>query len=757
MRLKDMIRAVPVHVVRRRRTRVCLFRCSLWVCALSALTFSLAVRIALADDAQDVARPQDIEVVIVTAQKREESIQDVPVPVTAISADALIVSDQVRLQDYSIQVPGLNVTPSDARGGALLTIRGVTTGDYGNPTVGVTIDDVPYGITSSLGLAQEVPDLDPNDLTRVEVLRGPQGTLYGASSIGGLFKFVTADPSTGGVSGDVQAGTNAVSNAGELGYNVRGSVNLPLSDTFAIRGSAFSREDPGYIDNVQTGQDGINKTTTDGGRLSALWLASDKISLKLNALIQHATADGSSLVELAQGLEDAQGLGYLQTNVLGGTGTYDKTHELYSATLKANLGWATLDAISGYGILRRSDVLDLPGLGAFASRLYGPEVTGAVNVEDVHSSQVSQEIRLSSSVGRSIDWLVGGYFKHENTNYLVNLPGVIPSTGVHVGNLLFDDALITFKEYAVFADVTYHFTERFDIQMGGREARNEQQQTTYQAGPFASAPVELGDSKDSSLTYLLTPRFKLTPDLMLYARLASGYRPGGFNPLFAGETPPPPPRYAPDKTYNYELGIKADSFEHRLSLDASLYYIDWKNIQLFEFAPNADGGYEGNVGAAKSQGIELSAQARPLDGLSIAAWVAWNDAALTQSFPPQSASFGVSGDRLPFASRFSGNVSLDEQFPLMSGWSGFVGGMLSYVGFRQGDFAATETGRDDFGPYARTDLRAGVNSASWTINIFANNVTNRPGVAGGGYAFNGTPTLTYIQPRTIGLNLVRRF
>ncbi|MGH3428922.1 MAG: TonB-dependent receptor plug domain-containing protein, partial [Mycobacteriales bacterium] len=200
-----------------------------------------------------------LEEVVVTAQKRAERLQDVPVPVTALSADNLAANNQVRLQDYYASVPGLGLA-SSSKGDALLTIRGITTGvTSGNPTVGITIDDVPYGSSSNYGgggLGIPAPDLDPSDLARVEVLRGPQGTLYGASSIGGLLKFVTADPAFDGVSGRIQGGGSTVHNAPDAGYVLRGSVNVPLNDEFAVRASAFTRRDPGYVDNEPLGPRG---------------------------------------------------------------------------------------------------------------------------------------------------------------------------------------------------------------------------------------------------------------------------------------------------------------------------------------------------------------------------------------------------------------------------------------------------------------------------------------------------------------------
>src|SRR3984957_2055274 len=253
-----------------------------------------------------VAQKQgEIGEIIVTAEKKEERLQDVPVPVSVLSADTLLEFNEVRLQDYYTSVPGLTVIPTNT-GSPALTIRGITTNAYSNPTVGITVDDVPYGSSTNMGGGPLVPDLDPSDLARIEVLRGPQGTLYGASSIGGLLKFVTVDPTTDDVSGSVQAGMSSVRNGAELGYNVSGAANVPLSDTLAVRASGFTRQDPGYVDNVETGQRGVNKTDVDGVRFAALWRPSNDFSLKVSALLQDATANGSSNVDVEPGLGDLQ-------------------------------------------------------------------------------------------------------------------------------------------------------------------------------------------------------------------------------------------------------------------------------------------------------------------------------------------------------------------------------------------------------------------------------------------------------------------
>ena len=220
---------------------------------------------ATQSSAQTSAPATQLEEVIVTAQKRAESIQTVPVPVSVVNAQILVDNNLLRLQDYTSTMPGLALTPNDD-GGAILTIRGVSAGPGPTSTVGVLIDDVPFGPSTTLGGGGTLPDFDPSDLVRIEELRGPQGTLYGASSLGGLLKFVTIDPSTDGVSGRLQATVNSVYNGDGPGYGARGAVNLPLSDTLAVRLTAFARRDAGYIDDPIQHINGINWSNADGGR-----------------------------------------------------------------------------------------------------------------------------------------------------------------------------------------------------------------------------------------------------------------------------------------------------------------------------------------------------------------------------------------------------------------------------------------------------------------------------------------------------------
>jgi len=697
-----------------------------------------------------------LQEVIVTAQKREERLRDVPVPVTAINAQALVESNLFRLQDYYQEVPGLNFS-QDSRGGTSIAIRGVTTGAYVTPTTGITIDDVPYGSSNVIAAYSPTPEVDPDEIARIEVLRGPQGTLYGASSIGGLIKYVTIDPSTDALSGRIQIGGSTIRNGPNAGYNVSGAINVPLSDTLAIRANGFTHKEPGYIDNVLTGQRGANDVTTDGARLAALWRPSESANLKVSALVQRTRSDGSSEVEILPGLSD------LQQSYLGGFGGYDRKLQAYSANLTARIGAAEFTSITGYSKADVAGSFDLSALlGNLTNNLFG--VGGVGWAEDNTTKKVTQEFRLSMPLGGRLDWLFGVFYTHENMDAVGGQVLVNPVTFVRGLQAELQQLTQTYQEYAAFTDLTFKITNRFDVQVGGRESHNNQAYEVVTSGPlvpvFFSQPSPLiapeADSSDNSFTYLVTPRLKLTPAAMLYARFASGYRPGGPNDV---QDPTAPRSFAPDKTQNYEFGTKDDFLDHRLSLDASVFHILWRDIQLSLNDAKTGVGYTGNGSRAKSDGVEVSVDAKPLDGMSVSTWVVWNNAVLTEPLPPGFpgiAAVGAAGDRLPYSSKFSASASVRQEFPLWNEVQGFTGATLSYVGAREGEFASSPQ-RQIYPAYAKVDVHAGVKYGPWRGSAFVTNLADRRGVLDGGLGLAEPFAFHVIQPRTVGLNVYRLF
>jgi iron complex outermembrane recepter protein len=701
--------------------------------------------------------------VVVTAEKRSERLQDVPIPVSAISTEGLLDNNETRLADYFAKIPGVNFT-SNVRGAPVIAIRGLATGtDLVNPTVGIVIDDVPFGSSTGLGGGDTTPDIDPSDLERIEVLRGPQGTLYGASSLGGLVKYVTRAPSTSGMSGTVQVGMSGVRNGAEPGYNARGSVNVPVTENMAVLVSGFTHQDSGYIDNPTLGLHGVNKSHTSGGRVSAVWTPTDTLSIRLGALYQQTSTDGASHIIVDPSLTD------LQQNDTRHTGSIDKKLQSYNLTVQDKLGPVELTSVTGYTITHINDVIDYSAgfgfLSDFTDQAFGIPVgtTGSTMVDNNQTHRFSQELRLAMPVGTRVDWLIGAFYTHERSPFSQGVLASLHDTGESVGNWADLRWHVTYAEYAGFTDLTFHLTDRFDVQLGARESKIEQTYHEVDSGPLVPlfegnpSPLDFGlvSTHSSAFTYLATPRYKITPDMMVYARLASGYRPGGPNQTASAFGLPL--EFKPDKVRSYELGLKGDLAGRLLSYDASLYYIDWRDIQLLFIDPNSGFGFVSNGSRAKSQGAEVSVETRPLRGLDVSAWVAFNDAKLTDAFPPGSQLVGSQGDRLPFGSRFSASLSVEQEFPLGEKVTGGVGASATYVGDRVGNFTASQV-RQDYPAYARTDVNARVRYSDWTVLVYVNNVTDRRGVLYGGVGtLPNSAAFEVITPRLIGFNVMKTF
>ncbi|MCW4460896.1 TonB-dependent receptor [Sphingomonas sp. BT-65] len=691
--------------------------------------------------------------IVVTAQKREERLLSVPVPVTAVSADRLLSEGRTRIEDYFSQVPGLSLLASGS-GQNTLAIRGISTSSSTNPTVGIVIDDVPFGASSVTSYSSRlIPDLDPSDLARIEVLRGPQGTLYGASSMGGLLKYVTVAPSTAGVSGRVQANIEQIDGGG-LGYGARAALNLPLGDDIALRVSGFGRRTAGFVDNLTTGEDNVDRSRSFGGRAALLWQIADNVSWTVSALAQDTKGNGANNVDVAN--ISVLNAPLTQTR-MPGTGQYRSKVTLVTSNLQIDWGDTSLVISSGYNrSVYRSMADSSPAYGPIAAQIVG--VSGATFAVDYNTEKLTQEIRVERKFGEHADLTLGGYFGNERTHGAQIIDARVASTGSFFANLATIKSQTKLDELAGFGTLTLHFG-RFSLQGGGRYARNEQSYPRDARGPLIGNGFSNVHSESGLFSYLISPQFNITDKVMLYGRVATGYRIGGPNPNAAAGAPA---SYAPDKTTNYELGLKGTFFDRLATVDASLFHIDWNNIQLSLSNPLNGLTYFTNGPRAKSEGAELALTLAPGGGLTVAATGTYNVAELTTNLPA-GGGYGLDGDRLPFSSRYAGSVSADERFAIGGSAQAFVGATLTYVGKRYGDFQRTAAlVRTVMPAYTTVDLRAGVDVDKWSLSLFASNVGDKRGIIGG--TTNGlqqTPTgpfnYIYIRPRTFGVSVAKRF
>ncbi len=696
--------------------------------------------------------------VVVTAQKRTERALTIPASVTALSEGELTRIAAVRLADYQALVPGLELV-ADREGQTQIVIRGITTGQMTpNSTVSTYVDDAPYGSSTAFSLGgQLTPDIDPSDLQRIEVLRGPQGTLYGASALGGLVKYVTTLPDLEHYAARVEMDGSSIDHGG-IGYGARGMANLPLiNDTLGLRISAFDRWDPGYIDNPQLGRSDVNSTHVDGGRASVLWDATPQLNVRLTAQLQDLKGsgsddedvDGTTLKPLYGNLEQRR---YANEPL-------DIRYRLYSANVNYDMGWAALTSITSYGIERETQIADL-------TDTYGPLLGPALQIPDlgvafvtpIDVDKITEEFRVASPTGTPLEWQAGAFFTHEKSSHGEQFDPFETGTGAAIPvNLLSGFLLSRYTEYAGFGDVTYHFTRRFDVQGGLRYSTNSQTYSQPQSGLLIGAASTLvAESSDHSTTFLVTPRFSFDPNNMIYLRVASGYRPGGPNPLTPREAAAGvPTAFKPDTLTNYEIGYKATLRQQRLTLDVAAFYIDWRNIQL----QTAFDGFDatGNGGTARSDGVEAAATFSPIQGLNFSGNVTYTSAELTQN---ASGIDGKSGDELPNVPKWAAHLGADYDFPITALSNGFVGAGVRYLGDRTSGFvgsAPVNYARPVIPDYTAVDLRAGFLHREWTVEVYAKNIGDVRGInnltsrAYGGYL--NPYAASIIPPRTIGISV----
>ncbi|WP_161596203.1 TonB-dependent receptor [Rhodanobacter glycinis] len=703
---------------------------------------------------------KNLQQVMVTAQKKSESEQEVPISMTVVEAADLLNTGASKLDDYYAQIPGLSVNDRGS-GRTTLVIRGVSAGQQLNPTVGVMIDDAPFGSSTT---DYSISDIDPFDIDHIEVLRGPQGTLYGSSSMGGLIKFAMIDPNSDALSGRVQSDVSSTEH-GTMGYAARAAINLPLiKDKLALRISAFHRHDPGYVDDPGQGKHNVNDGDADGGRVSALWNVTGSLKVRASAMAQNSSVNGGARVDMLRNSYTPVD-GPYDHRRLPGTDSGNVKTRIYTLQVEDSFGWADFHSVSSYNQYKLVGPQDVTGtFGGLVNLIYGVPGLGVRIDNNNRTGKFTQEFRLSSpDDGRQLSWLGGVFFTNEHTAGYQALVAVDRATGADAGlGLMYEDIYpSTYKEKAAFGNVTYKFTDAFDVQLGGRFSSTRQSFANNYDGPLNGGPSSDSEGASNNVwTYSFSPRYRFNPNVMMYGRVSTGYRAGGANALLMDDRGIFPGQYKSDSLTSYEWGLKGDFADHALTLDTSLFYIDWTNIQLSEVSQATGNSYYVNAGSAKSEGAEASLSWRPLRGLTIAGNAAYTRAVLTEDTPD--GTYGRSGDRLPFSPLWSGNLSADYTFPLHGSLDGNVGAGITYVGDRESDFTASaQAQRFMLRSYTTAQLHAGVQSMDWSVSLYVKNLTDARGYlsATAQNATTGVSSygLLLIQPRTVGVSATYSF
>jgi iron complex outermembrane receptor protein len=739
---------------------------------------------------------QTLEEVIVTAEKRSENIQNVPISVTAIterSLELLGASDQL---GYFFAVPGLSFQSQgptgDQHGNVSLSLRGIAA-TAGANTVGFYINETPMHFVD--------PDLF--DVNRIEVLRGPQGTLYGASSMGGTIKVITNEPDPNHFAGKIDLSASDTEHGSS---NVDGSVvfNVPLvEDRLALRVVGFSRDDSGYINNIirQTQEPsstvvpqpinlglndiekGVNSETLRGGRAALKALVTDDLSVTLTYLHQDMRIAGDPTYKVILNPEDPTFYGTIVP--LAGDFTkgsllthdinaapQDEKFDLYDVTVRYNPGPVSLISSTSYYDRATAGVIDMTEV---LPSIFGMSVPVPQNLDDLDSGHgFTEEVRLSSDANRYVTWLVGGFYQNVYTQFQQSLidenynnevfggAPVVPN-GIFLAFLSKDSQAQT----AEFANVTFHVTSALAVTAGIRHFDTDDTTWTAGDGLFNGGPTLTNSlSHDSGNTPSISASYHINPDAMVYATVSKGFRPGfGLEPvgsscdaaLEALGLPLNRTQVAPDFLWNHELGFKTQFFDHRLTVNGAVYEIDWSNIQQNLSLGNCGYSTTVNSGKAQSSGFELEVAALPLKGLELNAALSMVNAKLTANAQDVGA---VSGDPLLSVAKWHASASATYSAPIRPQYDGYARADYQYTGpmWAGYNFSTPVFAYENYDAgYDIINLRTGVIHNDWELALFVQNLASaRPKIFSGNFISDDISIYT-LRPRTIGLNLKKSF
>jgi iron complex outermembrane receptor protein len=733
-----------------------------------------------------------LEVVVVTARKREESLQSVPLSMQAMSRKELTKRRVVGLRDLSGALPGINLAVGDP-GKANVSIRGITS-VTATPTTGFYLDDVAISGRQAYNGQSEPSMLD---LQRVELLRGPQGTLYGAGAMGGAVKFVSNRPDAATSTLDVTGGTAAV-DSGELGYDAAVVANVPLiDDVLALRMAGSYSYEGGYVDRIadgrglltnvaggefqsfnETTRNNVNSQRRSAGRVALGFEPDDSWSVLLDLRYQEfqAPGPGSYWPNLRR---------FEQSTVVSEPS--DDSMALPMLTVTKRFGALELTSITSYLKRKRNETLDY----TFYVGSLAPEWADRPSyiVIPTRSRSSQQELRLSSAdPDARTQFVAGAYWQHEDFSYdqtVVTVGSGVTSSGVANDVVYYKDFGTRVRQLALFGDLTWSWTDRIDLVLGGRGFRIETDLRQSQDGFFSDGASQLrGATKESGFTPKLQVTTKLDQDHLLYALVSKGFRQGDVNPpiplalceaeLAALGYTTPPASIDSDSLWNYEIGTKNAFADRDVMLNFSGYFLDWKDIQQSVVMPSCGFGFSANVAAAEVKGAELEMRWAPLRGLTLSAAATYNDARITQSAPGVQARVG---DRVQIAPKWAANGSVEYTFNLFDRWPLYARADYQWRDSQTQNFVDTmivdadpHTGVDFAEPraapnpghlqqsYRQLNLSLGFDAGDWSLQFFVDNVTNeRPILGLTNVASGWLQTNAYsLRPRTVGLSATKR-
>lgn len=744
-----------------------LFRTLQSACILSA-SFLAQSAIAAPEAIQ-----QQVEEVVVTAAKREQLLKDFSGSISVVKTDAL--NPGATLSDVANQVPGFTLLDNGPLGTKALVMRGlrmdsVTANDLGGDgaTVATYVDNIPLqGFFSP-------PSFSLKDLQQIEIVRGPQGTLYGNASVAGLIRYITAKPDLNKFGVNVNTALSQTDGNHDLNYDTDVIINSPLIENeLAIRLLLGKEKNQGFIDNpylLSGAEQDINDDDARQIRTSVLWKPTDKFSLGGSYHYQKIQADDRQASNEAFTQDDYTASSKYKQPMTGilKLASIDTSYQFDAATLTASIN--SYD----YTTQKHFDYTDflLTAYGADYYALY-PEFS-AYEDADIAVEKESAELRLASPDDQPLRWLAGVFFSKDDLDVLIadTVPGFASLFNEHRPNDLdmIYTQVETLHEESFYNEISYDIKPEWEVTLGGRVFRYGDELATctlffptassYIDGKYPLKCVDGYNKKTGGLGKFST-RYKINPQQTAYFTVAEGFRRGGANALPAEVVSNR--SYKPDTSVNYELGAHSDFFAEHLQLNAALFYMDWKEIQLpISFVENGR-RYRAvaNAGTAKSEGIELEVKAVLTQELGLQLNYTLSRAQLSESVDNiNGAGQNVyNGDTLPGSPRHHLNLGID--YSHVMGRATFKAGInSSYLGGINTEINKEVSDYAELDGYTLTNVNAGIELRDWRFGLFVNNIANTRGVTAkrtsAWYGEEGQ--FEYItRPRTIGLSASYQF
>jgi len=753
---------------------------ALGLCAVIAPSQAYAQTEAEKAPQESAADQRDTDIVV-TALRRETTLLETPAAISAFDGEALAETGSTSIRDFAARTPSLRLV-DNGPGRNRISIRGIVSA--GEATVGTYFDDI--SIPGSLGPASDPggrsPDLKLFDIERVEVLRGPQGTLYGSGAMTGAIRFINKKPSMefeGRVEGNVQTTRH-----GEASYGVQGMVNVPVvDDLIAARLVMYKHDVGGYVDYPALGLNNVNGADSYGGRLLVRVTPTPNLTFDAGVYIQRMDSANSIYTPALGKFQSESRLKQ----------PFSDDMDIYSGTVNWDAGAVNVTAISSY-IDRRSyytfdDTVYLESLKSdfgctwirqqFARPCTAPELTDFSNYVDTFlPSLVAQpmttksfinEFRLGSQNSGKLAWTAGIYRETRKDGLVSKDIGVDPVTGeAYLPERIPTSRFVSqrYVQTAFFGEATFSPTEQLDLTVGARRYSYKKRITGAVTIPWdllAAVATPPTTFRTSEKGWVLKGNisYKPTDGTMIYAQASQGFRPGGANQVLGLASALTP--YRADSLWTYELGAKTQLLDRRVDLSLAVFQTDWDDMQVTGVP--ASGGFFrflSNAGAARIRGLEGEVNARIGDNLTVSTNASYIDAKLTEDqLNANVRAAGRKGDRVPYIPRLSGSINTEYRVPVSDSASVAWISNLSYQGSSWSEFPRTSATNAKLPSYwlLNTRLNLELDDAAWRFSVFVNNVFDVTGLtylAATDDSYAG-PSGTASTPRTIGVSVSRSF